>query len=55
MDKAITKLESDLSGLEGKLTDPINQVIEFVKDHKKILIVLGITYLVYRYLFSDED
>ena len=55
IEKAIAKLEEDVSKITGSLDEPIQKILSFIKKHKKILLLSAGIYLVYRYLFTENE
>jgi hypothetical protein len=53
--KTFKNVENDLEGLIESVKAPANSVLEFIKNHKKLIFTLVVGYLVYRYLFYDEE
>lgn len=52
-DKFLEKVEQSVFSPDWK--EPIEEVIGFIKRHKKVLITVGVLYVAYKYLFSEED
>ena len=55
MKNALVKVENDINSLMGKIENPLKETLGFIKKHKKFLIILGVIYLVYRYLFAESN
>lgn len=47
-------IEEKATKLEEKSSEPIMSVIKFIKSHQRLLISIGIIYLIGRFIF-DED
>lgn len=52
-DKLLEKVEESVFNPDWK--EPIEDAIDFIKRHKKILITVGVLYFVYKYLFEEEE
>ncbi len=55
MKNSLEKVTNDIEKLMIKLESPFKEMLNFIKDHKKLLITIGIIYFVYKYLFSEES
>ena len=55
LNKLVKRIEKDIDAISESVSEPVNSVIEFVKGHKKLIIILVVIYLTSRFLFSEEE
>lgn len=60
MSKMLNQADRFLEKIEGSVfspdwKEPIEEVVSFVKRHKKVLITVGILYVVYKYFFGEDE
>ena len=55
VEKQLSKFNKTLTSLEKRLENPAKQLISFVKQHKKLIVTLGVGYLVWKFLFDEEE
>jgi hypothetical protein len=55
LNKVLENVEGSLDELIKEASKPLKGVLEFVGKHKKILLVVGVMVLVFKYLFNEEE
>ena len=55
LEQTIVKLEKEGKKLLKQLEKPFAEVVGFVKKHKKLVIAAGVLFLLYSYLFAEQD
>lgn len=59
LEKTITKIEGDVETfakkLFGEVKKPVENTVNFVKKHKKILLIVAVIYIGFNYLFAESD
>lgn len=53
MENSLNQIEQKLETMEKNFEKPLSQVFTFIKNHKRVLVVIGIVYFVYNYLFKE--
>jgi len=44
-----------LTKVESELNEITNGSMSFIKNHKKLLLTVAVVYLVYKFLFGEEE
>ena len=55
IEEGIKKVDDFLVGLEQDLKSPLQQVIVFAKSHRRILVLLALGYLGFKFFMEDEE
>lgn len=55
LDKTIQKVQDQLESLSETLQQPLQGITAFVRKHKKLIVSLAVIYVVYNFLFSEEE
>lgn len=55
INESFEKLENDIEKVSGMVEEPVENMMTFIKEHKKVLMIVAIIYIIYRYLFSEDE
>jgi len=49
------KLEKEIESLTGKAETMVDDIVEYAKKHRKLILVVLIFYLTSKYFFGEEE
>ena len=55
INKTVEEVETLLNRIVKEAQTPVKQVLAFVKQHKKLIFTVALGYIVFRYLFNEEE